>query len=238
VWYSWSYRRFYEERAKFLNFEDFAQWAMWEAFTRAEALEGREEALDRLRVYEDSSDCVGAITRFVTTHDLYRSLFPYPTHPSNFVYAHVARELSKVLGIPAPEGLELFAEEIHPDAHIPVLPSVARDLGLRFNAEHYRLDFVMGERSFPMLEWLKMLYFSAPDTQMLTPGWGGLLSCANRDIEVVRQQAIFARKDGGGSYVALSVPEALREALPIGSTFELLGNNWDKRELGGFTYAA
>jgi hypothetical protein len=234
-WNSWSYRKFFDRRAEFDEYRNFERWALHESFERSEIAENVDTSNNLLMNYEAANECMVSIHRFISYNFLNKQLFLYPTHPSNFLYGYIASKIAEVLGIGLADSVMNFKGQMHPDAYTPILPVVAKYLNLGFSSEEYVLHYVMGERIFTINEWLKMLYFSADHTKMISPGWGGWLRCEGKECEIVRGQLIFVEQDAG-AYKILMAPENLKSRMPVGASIELLGEGWDVRDLIGYGY--
>lgn len=234
-WNSWSYRKFFDKRAEFDGYGNFERWALHESFEKSEVAENVDNANGWLMNYEANNECLVSIHRFISYNFLSKQLFLYPTHPSNLLYGYIASKIADAFGIGLSREIINFKGQMHPDAYTPILPVVARHLDLGFGSEEYVLHYVMGERIFAISEWLKMLYFSADHTKMISPGWGGRLRCEGKECEIVRGQLIFAEKHGD-DYKVLMAPEILKSSMPAGASIELLGDGWDVRDLIGYGY--
>lgn len=220
------------------SFQDFAGDVFEGTALHDQALDNLERTSGFLARLEATTD----VKILAHVQDNFRStrLFLTPDHASSELYKYILAEISRLCGLRLDPAFYHTGQEIQAGIQIPVLPSVARALDLRFpGGGDFQNSLVMGSSTLSLTEYLKLHYWrrqvcfatAAGNTRLRDPETGE----AHAIKEGTEILGIASTDRISQGYQKVEVLRSLRGEtrrrfpLPLGRDLNFFARHWQMR---------
>jgi hypothetical protein len=158
-WHSeWWNMALRNEAARFERFDQFYEAVLDGDILAEEARANRTFTTDYLRGFEVNTH-VGIVDFLEENHQRERLMLT-PDHAATSVYKHVYRQIEAMAGRIVDPGFYHTAFEIQAGMEAPIIPSVARALGLQFAGSDYRNTLFAGNALIILRDYLRLQFFA------------------------------------------------------------------------------
>ncbi|MFZ2987817.1 WcbI family polysaccharide biosynthesis putative acetyltransferase [Ideonella sp.] len=143
------------------DFEEFSRKAHDPEAFQLIAESALQATSNRLIQGEVADEVHVKISDFILNNYRKKRLFLTPDHPSIHLYRHVVLKLAKLGGFSIDPSFLSSAIEPQPRAMTPILPGVARALGLKFDASDWRQEQFLPGSDYKLTEYLASCFPTA-----------------------------------------------------------------------------
>lgn len=220
------------------DFQDFAGQVFEGTALHDQALQNLERTsgfLARLEATTDVKILGHVMDRFRDTR-----LFLTPDHASSELYKYILREIARLSGLRLDPAFWHSGQEIQAGIQIPVLPSVARALDLRFaGAGDFQNSLVLGSSTLSLTEYLKLHYYRRQVCFAVATGNTRLRDPDSGEAHSIREGTevlgIAATAKVAQGYRRIEVLRSLRGdarrrfPLPLGRDMNFFARHWQMR---------
>jgi hypothetical protein len=137
------------------------------------------------------------VSDYVLANYRQRRLFRTPDHPATPLYQHLVRMIESATGCRVDESFYETAQEVQQGLQLPILPYVARALGLEFRSGDFEAVSLTGSGTIPLGEWLKMHFYKG-DLTFATARAGTRLMRDGKAISASVGTRLLLRRLHGG----------------------------------------
>lgn len=224
----WMYPAFVRARREHATFASFKAWALNDATTPEAVHAYLDHTTRHLREHEDRGAPDIRVSDYILDNYRAKRLFVTPDHPSTELYKHVFRSVAEKLGVTMDPAMDDIAVEFHDDHLLPIMPVVAKTLGLDFRAGDFGFVNTLGRRWYSYTEMLEIFYYADQGVELLSPEYGAPVIVDGHSIEITAKQLIFARQlRKSNQYQVLSGPDVVEKKLGASRFLERKGEWWN-----------
>jgi hypothetical protein len=196
----WWYSALETLAAESPTFEHFAEQVFDGTALGEAALRELETTTSWLRRLEAGTDV--PVSGYVLDNFRRERLFLTPNHPSTALYRHVVLQIAAALGLQVDPSIHHTRLEAQEGLQVPILPSVARALDLRFQAGDFEHKYALGGEILPLSAFLR-LHYSKADIRVAEARTNTRIG---RDLGTAEGEALTVKR--GERLLLRAVPEA------------------------------
>lgn len=131
------------------------------------AIDNSELSLGHLRHFEELGNADIRISQYIVENYKKVRLFCTPDHPSNILYAEVAKRIAALIGVDLDiEALDAEDYPFQPELNLPISPAVKEIMGLEFELEDRVVDVIRITIGCDMNDYFATYLYDFGDNQL------------------------------------------------------------------------